>query len=120
MSSFATCRGYYTSPGGVIATSDIVSRGGVNLAKVLKFIFNRLPTVSNIGSSTVWGIYGTTSQAYYVNYTYNIINNEYAIDIYRTAGAVNVASITYLTFTNADAAQDSQIGAQCLNIASYE
>ena len=120
LSSFATCRGYYTSPGGVIATSDIVSRGGVNLAKVLKFIFNRLPTVSNIGSTTVWGIYGTTSQAYYVNYTYDPINNEYTIDIYRTAGAVNVASITYLTFTNADAAQDSQIGAQCLYIASYE
>lgn len=120
LSSFASCRGYYSGPGGVIVTSDIISSGGVNLAKILRFIFNRLPTVSNISSTSAWGAYGTTTQNYYVNYTYDIGNNDYAVDIYRTTGAVNIASISNLSFTNDDAAQESVIAAQCLYVASYE
>ena len=120
LSSFASCRGYYSGPGGVVVTSNIISSGGVNLAKVLRFIFNRLPTVSNISSTSSWGAYGTTSQNYYVSYTYDSGNNDYAVNIYRTTGSVNVASISNLSFTNDDAAQESVIAAQCLYVASYE
>jgi hypothetical protein len=55
-----------------------------------------------------------------VTYTYDSGNNDYAVDIYRTTGAVNIASISNLSFTNDDAAQESVIAAQCLYVASYE
>lgn len=119
LSSFSTCKGYYTGPAGVINTSDIITRGGVDLAKILKYIFNRLTTVSNIASTNTWGSYGTTTTNYYVNYIYDSGNNDYAVNIYRTTGNVNIASISNLSFLNADAAQESFIAAQCLYVALY-
>ena len=119
LSSFSTCRAYYTGPSGVINTSDIFTRGGVDLVKILKVIFNRLPTVSNIASTNSWSPYGSTTTNYYVNYTYDPINNDYAVDIYRTNDNVNIASISSLSFLNADAAGESFIAAQCLYVTLY-
>jgi hypothetical protein len=125
LSSFASCRAYYTAngipdqSGGVIIRSDIMTRGGLDVAKILRYIFNRLPTVSNISSNSVWGIYGTTSTNYYVNYIYDSGNNDYTVNIYRTSDNANVASISSLSFLNADAAQESFIDCQCLYVALY-
>jgi hypothetical protein len=125
LSSFASCRAYFTASGiseqsgGVIIRSNIAALGGIDLTKILRFIFNRLPTVSNISSTNNWGIYGSTTPNYYVNYTYDSGNNDYTVDIYRTSDNANIASISSLSFVNNDAAQESFIACQCLYVALY-
>lgn len=119
LSSFSTCRAYYTGPYGVINSSDIITRGGVDLAKILKFIFNRLTTVTDIASTNTWGSYGTTTTNYYVDYTYDSGNNDYLVDIYRTSDNVNIASISSLSFLSDNAAEESFIAAQCLYVTLY-
>jgi hypothetical protein len=96
-----------------------MTKGGIDLSKILRFIFNRLTTVSNISSTNSWGIYGTTSTNYYVNYTYDMGNNDYTVNIYRTSDAVNIASISSLSFLNDNAAEESFIACQCLYVALY-
>ena len=125
LSSFASCRAYFTAngiseqSGGVIIRSNIAALGGIDLTKILRFIFNRLPTVSNISSTNNWGIYGSTTPNYYVNYTYDSGNNDYTVDIYRTSDNANIASISSLSFVNNDAAQESFIACQCLYVVLY-
>lgn len=119
LSSFASCKAYYTGTYGVINSSDIISRGGNDLAKILKYIFSRLTTVSDIASTNTWGSFGTTTTNYYVDYTYDSINNDYLVDIYRTSDNVNIASISSLSFLSADGAQESFIAAQCLYVTLY-
>ena len=102
-----------------IASSNIIALGGVNLAKILRFIFNRLTTVTDISSTNSWAPYGTTTDNYYVDYTYDSGNNEYQVDIYKTTGNVNIASMT-LSFNDDDGGLGSEIIAQCLQVTSYQ
>jgi len=119
ITNFSACRGYYAGPTGLVVSSDIITRGGVNVAKILRYIFNRLTTVSDIASTNSWGIYGTTTTNYYVDYTYDSLNEEYQVDIYLTAGSVNIASMT-LRFNSDDSGEGSEIIAQCLQVTSYQ
>lgn len=114
--NFSLCKLYMKSQ---VTNSTIPTLGGTNLSIILKYIFGRLVTVTDIASTTSWSGYGTTSQAYYVDYTYDPINNDYQVDIYRTSGAVNIASMT-MSFNNDNGGGGSEIIVQCLAVASYE
>lgn len=119
LANFNACKGYYSGPTGLVMTYISTWPGGApNLTKILRHIFNRLTTVTDITSTNSWGVFGTTTQNYYVTYT-NVSGNQYTVNVYRTTGAVNIATIS-LDFLKDDAAEESYISAQPLQVTSFE
>lgn len=110
LSSFSTCKTTVKNQ-----ISSVQSSIGSDNTLILRFIVDRLLTVSNISSTNSFG--GTTSQNYYVNYTYvegknpNPGNGGYSIYSFEVKKSSNNSLVSngLLTFLSDDAAVESYV-----------
>lgn len=110
LNSFSTCKTTVKTQ-----ISAVQSSVGADNVLILRFIVDRLLTVSNISSTNSFG--GTTTQNYYVNYTYVEGKNPnpgdggystYSFEVKKSSDN-SIVSTGVLTFLSEDALQESYV-----------